>query len=91
MSDLRIGDLEACFAGSVCASLVADQRGMRAFDLPRMHRLVSKFRALIADACYGTVLADDCSSAEVDAVLSPGASLVIIRVIILAMSHSSDL
>jgi len=62
--ELCIGDLESCFAGSVCTSLVADQRGMRAFDLTRMHRLVAKFRALIADACYGTVLGDNYSAAD---------------------------
>ena len=61
LAELRIGDLEACFAGSVCRSLVADQRS--AFDLTRMHRLVAKFRALIADACYGTVLGDNDAGA----------------------------
>eukprot|EP00277_Geminigera_cryophila_P016253 CAMPEP_0179443374 /NCGR_PEP_ID=MMETSP0799-20121207/26807_1 /TAXON_ID=46947 /ORGANISM="Geminigera cryophila, Strain CCMP2564" /LENGTH=564 /DNA_ID=CAMNT_0021229327 /DNA_START=356 /DNA_END=2046 /DNA_ORIENTATION=- len=62
--ELCIGDLESCFAGSVCTSLVADQRGMRAFDLTRMHRLVAKFRALIADACYGTVQGNDYSAVD---------------------------
>ncbi len=61
LAELRIGDLEACFAGSVCRSLVADPRST--FDLTRMHRLVAKFRALIADACYGTVLGDDDAGA----------------------------
>ena len=41
-----------------------------AFDLTRMHRLVAKFRALIADACYGTVLGDnDAGAAAGDTIL----------------------
>ena len=70
--DLRIGNLEACFAGNVCMHLVAEQRGARAFDLTRMHRLVAKFRSLIADACYGSVLGDEDITCD-GACASPGA------------------
>jgi hypothetical protein len=61
---LCIGDLEACFAGSVCAALVAHQPNARAFELHRMHRLIARFRALIADACYGSVFGDVCSASH---------------------------
>jgi hypothetical protein len=70
--ELCIGDLEACFAGSICMTLVTEHKGTRAFDIGRLHRLVAKFRALIAEACYGTVLGDECSDADV-AFASPGA------------------
>ena len=62
--ELRIGDLEACFAGSVCESLVAEQRAAQVFDLMRMHRLEAQFRSWIAAACYGTVMGDEGSGAD---------------------------
>ena len=52
--DLRVATLENEFAGMVCESLLVTRGiGGDEFDLPRMLRMLTAFRSMIADACYG--------------------------------------
>ena len=52
--ELAVATLENEFAGLVCEALLA-ARGINGddFDLSRMLRMLTAFRSLVADACYG--------------------------------------
>eukprot|EP00960_Hanusia_phi_P062297 765108-Hanusia_phi.AAC.2 len=50
--DLRVADMESCFAAFVCRCLIVQDGD---FELSRMQRLLNEFRELVANACYGTI------------------------------------
>ncbi|EKX38024.1 hypothetical protein GUITHDRAFT_115787 [Guillardia theta CCMP2712] len=50
--ELRVADMESCFAAFVCRTLIVQDGD---FELSRMQRLLNEFRELVANACYGTI------------------------------------
>jgi hypothetical protein len=55
-SELRVATLENAFAGLACEALLASRSiGGGDFDLPRMLRMLTAFRSMVADACYGSM------------------------------------
>jgi hypothetical protein len=54
--ELRVATLENEFAGLVCEALL-NARSISGydFDLPRMLRMLTAFRSMVADACYGGI------------------------------------
>jgi hypothetical protein len=54
--ELRVASLENEFAGLVCEALLnARSISGYEFDLPRMLRMLTAFRSMVADACYGGI------------------------------------
>jgi hypothetical protein len=54
--ELRVATLENAFAGLACEALLASRSiGGGDFDLPRMLRMLTAFRSMVADACYGSM------------------------------------